>query len=302
MEHQNHSTGNSVSGHQTFTTSAGSPSFRVYVDMGSTIFANGSTVYSSKEDESKTCIDALGDDAHYKFSCRCGCGAQFAGYGKDIKAAAKVGRAFKPVPVLDSAPPTDVFTAGTIVGALNELKPSADTGVEIYDRRTRSVIRSSTTTHNAPDQTPEIELMAPSPYVSDRFLKKALYGLSDAEIDSYHENKPDPLEASGINLSERQPPAIGDMVYSLSTGAGPYSVIDYMHREVKLEGGETQRVLCALLRSDEGKYLGIPLADLALHFSGRAAVAKKRNWVWSSLMAVMAAVVGSGIAIGLYSL
>jgi hypothetical protein len=92
------------------------------------------------------------------------------------------------------------------------------------------------------------------------------------------------------------------MVYSLSTGAGPYSVIDYMHREVKLEGGEAQKVLCALLRSDEGQYLGIPLADLALHFSGRPAVAKKRNWIWSSLLAVMAAVIGSGIAIGFYTL
>lgn len=286
MEHQNHSNGNPAPNHQTFTSSAATPSFRVSVDMGTEQYANGRVVYTSQEDVDKTCIDSLKDDAHYRFACRCGCGAEFAGYGKDIKAAAKVGREFNPVPVITTTTGSDSsFTINSVVSTVDS------TGDLVLDDATLEGVEIRTKREEAAEKT--------RPYVSDRYLKKALYECSDDEIDAYQAENPDALELKGVDLSKRQPPAIGDLVYSLATGEGPYSVLEYVHQEVKVDGVGSTRVLCALVRTSTGRLKSIPLADLA-HHQRKMPELVSRSWIWSGLASVAAAMVGSGIALALY--
>lgn len=339
MEHQSHSNDNTAPDHQTFTTSANTPSFRVYVDMGTEQYANGSVVYTSQEDQDRMCVDSLKDGAHYRFQCRCGCGAQFAGFGKDIKAAAKIGGTFKPVPVVtktdggttittidaeprklntrwtagpdveltardkqymdwvaerankdvvlnDNASAVTGVSASAIIGALNELAVDGRGDADVVESPQR-----------------EEAAEKPRPYVSDRYLKKAQFGLSDDEIDAYHANRPDPLESRGVKLSERQPPAIGDVVYSLSTNDGPYTVLDYANRDVKVsnEGDIRATVLCALLRTTKGDYKSLPLADLAVDYEDRP-VKKSESSIWPILMAVTSGLLGSGLALSYFAL
>ena len=139
------------------------------------------------------------------------------------------------------------------------------------------------------------------PFVSDRYLKKANFGLTDDEIDAYHEGRADPLEAQGVNLAERQPPGIGDLVYSLATGEGPYSLLEYEQRDVSVDGGGTRRVVCGLCRTGSGGYKSIPLADLALHYIGRPIVKKRRRWL-PVFVVLTSSLVGSLVALAYYVL
>ena len=234
MEQQSHSNGKMTP--RTITTSASSPSFRVYVDMKTEQSTDDGTVYTSKEEAAaKTCIDSLGDDAHYRFSCRCGCGAEFAGYGKDIKAASKVGREFTPVPVCVPFANYPVQTtnsgslvvngtvaksltlpSSTIIEAVNGLAPgdgyvlqeSGSTlymttgayndlialwGSKILDGETVVITDAPVTAEASESQGVGTEKSRP--YVSDRFVMKAQFGLSDDEIDAHQEGRPDSLEA-----------------------------------------------------------------------------------------------------------
>lgn len=254
-------------------------------------YANGSVVYTSKQlGESKTCIDSLGDDAHYRFACRCGCGGEFAGYGKDIKAAAKVGRAFNPIPVdtkttspattvtVVDAPPRRLIATTSVEGTEGI---AADFGIVLKSKNKPKALKKETR------------------YVSDRYLKKALYGLTDDEINAYHDENPDPLEAQGVNLSDRQPPKIGDLVYSLATGEGPYSLLEYQQHEVGLEGGSKTKLLCGLCRTKTGDFEAIPLADLAVNWDERP-ITEKPSVLVPLVMAVISAAIGSALVVGSY--
>jgi len=305
--------------------------------------ADDGTVYTSKEEAAaKTCIDSLGDDAHYRFSCRCGCGAEFAGYGGDIKAASKVGREFTPVPVC--APFVDfpgqttnsgslvvngtavkslTLPSSTIVEAVNGLAPgdgdvsqsekptiymtseayndmTALWGSKILDGETVVITDGPATTEASESQGVGTEKSRP--YVSDRFVMKAQFGLSDDEIDAHQEGRPDSLEAQGYSLADRQPPGIGDLAYSLSTGDGPYSVIDYAQRELGVAGGGKVRTLCAILRDSRGHYQSAPLADLALHWAGRP---KPRSSILVPLVlafaSIASAAIGSAAVVGAFA-
>ena len=129
-----------------------------------------------------------------------------------------------------------------------------------------------------------------------------MYSLSDADIDAYHEDRPDPLEAQGVNLSERQPPAIGDLVYSLATGEGPYTLLEYKDHEVKLDDGGVNRLLCGICRTGSGRYLRLPLADLANHWSARPKTSTRRWGKIATVIAMLAAsIAGSAIALVYYA-
>lgn len=293
MEHQSHSNGNSTPDHQNITTSVGTPSFRVYVDMGTEQYdANGTVVYSSpQESVDSTCVDSLNDDSHYRFSCRCGCGAQFAGYGKDIKAAAKVGGNFKPVPVPAPIKTTLTTTESSDVVWV-DAKPRAPDVVHAVEA-TVDITETAEVDHGGLEETPEKQ----RPYVSDRYLTKAQFGLSDDEIDLYQESRPDPLEARGVDLSRRQPPGIADLVYSLSTGEGPYSLLEYQQHDIQLETGGQIRVLCALCRTAAGNYRILPLADLAIHYAERPVVKRARRWALPLMVVLCSSAVSAAVSL-----
>lgn len=321
MEHQDHSNGNGAPKHQVSSTTTSSttttslPSFRVYVDMGTEQFANGPVVYtSSNDDEKKTCIDSLSDDAHYRFSCRCGCGAEFAGFGRDIKASGKIGRApLDSVNLTSNGSAQVTLTPNTVVvtqpGHGLVMDDQAADKIEIKgepkklnakwslehtaDLASQYGVEINSNREEAAEKT--------RPFVSDRYLQKALWGISDDEIDDYRKNRPDPLEAKGVKLSERQPPAIGDLVYSLATGEGPYSLLEYQQHEVALDDGGTTKLLCGLCRTAGSRYKIIPLADLALHWAGRPVVQVKRRWVAPALMVLASSLIGSLAALAYFA-
>jgi hypothetical protein len=244
MGQHNHSNANRDLHHQTTPKTTKNPSFRVYVDMNQTYYPNKSTVYTSEAKENKTCIDSLNDDTHYKFTCRCGCGARMAGFGGDIKAASRMGRDLKPELMISETVNYEALPVSGPVSLPNNSKVDADS-IKITN-----------------------VLNLQQPFVSDRYLKKALYGLSDDEINSYHVNKPDSLELLGVNLADRQPPAIGELVHSLVTQEGPYTLIEYKDQEIKLDNGNLSRVLCGICRKGSGEYTSIPLADLTSCWDG----------------------------------
>lgn len=287
MEQQDHSNGNGALHHQTTSGTTSNPSFRVYVDMAQEHYSNSSAVYKDSDgEETKTCIDSLKDAAHYKFSCRCGCGAKMAGYGRDIKAASKLGRDLKPEPVSTI---THSCCSGTTMLNMDNIQAStANTNFQIYDGLQKP-----------PAEDEEVKL----PFVSDRYLKKAMYNLSDHEINDYHTDRPDPLEAQGVNLAERQPPAIGDLVYSLATGEGPYTLLEYKDHEVKLDDGGVNRLLCGVCRTGSGRYVSLPLADLSNHRTARPKTTTRR-WgrVASVIVMLAASIAGSAIAVAYHML
>jgi len=273
--------------------------------MGTQTFANGSVVYTSDEDQ-KTCIDNLKDDAHYRFSCRCGCGGQFAGFGRDLKASAKIGRApvvgvggdaehENAVAIRDpirAAIKADIYNAYNDhtheISSPREVIPVAPmTPVSMTQKILEEVVDVSET-----GGAPRAQL-----FVSDRYLKKAQFDLSDDEIDAYQEGKDDPLAEQGVELSRRQPPGIADLVYSLSTGEGPYSLLEYQQREVRIEGGGQTRVLCGLCRTAAGRYKTIPLADLAIHYAGRPVVKKARKWILPVVVVLTSSAVSAAVSL-----
>lgn len=316
MEHQDHSNENGASEHQvssvttsgtatTVTMSTAMPSFRVYVDMEEEQSSNDSVVYTAGDGSKKTCIDNLKNNAHYRFSCRCGCGAQFAGFGRDIKASGKIGRAGAEVVNVTSNDSAHVKITPEVVtitrpghGLImndNGSPVAATLAADLYSHGLidHTAIEHTSTPTKETDRSEAAD--TPRPFVSDRYLKKASFGLSDDEIDAYHETRSDPLEAQGVKLSERQPPAIGDMVYSLATGEGPYSLLEYQQHEIDLTDGGKSRLLCGLCRTDTGGYKIIPLADLALHYDGRPIVKKRRPWL-VPLVILGSSLVGSLVA------
>lgn len=291
MAHRNHSNGNVTPEHQvssittTGTTTPKMPSFRVYVDMGTENFANGSVVYTSQVDSPKTCVDALKDDVHYRFDCRCGCGGGFAGYGRDIKASGKIGR---PTPKVVTHAGFGIISATGTTNAINITCTTPVGASIIWDDQTKA-------------ESAEV-VEKPLPFVSDRYLKKAVYSLSDDEIDEYHKNHPDPLQEKVFNLAERQPPGIGDVVYSLSTDEGPFTVIDYTQKSVSVDGANIN-VCHGVVRNDEGKLINIPLADLAIHYPARPKKTKLTgHWLWPVFVVVTASIIGSTLAIAQFAL
>lgn len=313
MEHQGHSNWNSSLHHHTFTTSASSPSFRVEVDMGTEEFANGKVVYTSVEDENRTCVESLKDDAHYRFQCRCGCGATFAGYGKDIRAAARVGGDITAFPADPQIGDQWYNERTNTIYVCTDRKGNCPVWSEVKAASTINVepakLDATWSLEEAVDlmddwcedeeivvETEKREEAAekPRPYVSDRYLKKAQFDLSDEEIDVYAEGKDDPLVSLGVDLSRRQPPAIADLVYSLVTGQGPMTLLEYQDKEIKVEG-EKKRILCGLCRTKKGKYVKVPLADLAVEYPGREVAGGS---FWRTALMMLAAGIG-GSVIGL---
>ena len=267
MDQQDHSNDNLSVYHQTFTASTKTPSFRVEVDMRTNPFSTDQTSYTSNEGETRMCVESLRDDSHYRFQCRCGCGATFAGYGKDIRAAARVGGDITAFPS-DPQIGDQWFNERT-----NTIYVCTDRN---GDRPVWSKVETGLTTadyydlKNAVDALLEEEPKKGSTevFVSDRYLKKAQFDLSDEEIDAYAETQEDPLETRGVDLSRRQPPAIAAQVYSLSTGDGPLTLLDYKDQEIKVDGNK-HRILSGVCRSQKGRYVTLPLADLTIDCPAR---------------------------------
>lgn len=243
-------------------------------------FENGQVSYTNAFGAKKRCVDSLKDDVRYSFDCRCGCGSGFSGYGRDIKASRNLGQSTFPAVMnmhshvlpLVSNPPS-VLTTSTPAG-----------GIQFVSSDVLGAI--------ARTEKPE------RPFVSDRYLKKAMFDLNDDEIDQDAEATDDQLETEGFRLSERKPPAIGDLVYSLATNRGPYSLIDYGKKEVTFPDGDTVTVLCGLVRTAKGDHIKIPLADLANHWGDRPTEKRK----WSGFMKMIgAAIIGSAIVVGHYA-
>jgi hypothetical protein len=237
MEHQDHSTENGAPEHlispiTTATTSSGTPSFRVYKDMGTENFANGQVLYKGPDGSSKNCLDALNDDERYNYGCRCGCSAVFSGFGRDIKAAFSIGQSTFPA----------ILALGDT--GTNELLYDASTGT------VESVTPVTTETVTTPTS---IEIKRP--FVFDRYIKKAIFGLSDDEIDALDQ------EGETFELSNRNPPGIGELAWSLSSQTGPFVVVEYVREKVKV-GKQVHDVWHALVKTPKGGFVSLPLADL----------------------------------------
>ena len=292
MEQHNHSNGNGVLHHQASSKTTNNPSFRVYVDMIQEHYPNNSTVYTSEDKKKKTCISTLIDDSHYKFACRCGCGARMAGYGRDIKAASRMGRDLKPEILFNDVITTTPVSLPKPISFSNA--PLNASTLKVNDIKLDDIKLDDIKLDDIKlDETFNLQ-----PFVSDRYLKKALYGLSDDEINSYHEDKPDPLELRGVNLAERQPPAIGELVYSLATREGPYTLIEYKDQEIKPDNGILSRVLCGLCRKNSGKYLSIPLADLVTYEGDNSLL--RQQWSKSKTLLVMISISILGSIVGYF--
>lgn len=297
MEHQNHSTENGAPEHlispiTTTTTSSGTPSFRVYKDMGTENFANGRVSYRAQDGSSKNCLDALNDDERYNYGCRCGCSAVFSGLGRDIKAAFSIGQSTFPA----------ILALGNT--GTSEIAYNSTTGVS-------ETVTTVSSTHIKPltsDEAAKVEIkkarveMAEKlrPFVSDRYIKKAVFGLTDNEIDADHEENPDLLTTEKVKLSERQPPGIGDLVYELSSGQGPYTLVDYVRKTIKLDGGDSHGVFCGIVRTAKGDLIRIPLADLAHHWADRPVAKAKSKWLRTVVMMITSSAIGSAAIIACY--
>ncbi|MGD9729203.1 MAG: hypothetical protein AB7L09_03305 [Nitrospira sp.] len=253
--------------------------------MGNEQFANGRVVYTSEHDTNRSCVESLRDDAHYRFTCRCGCGAQFAGYGKDIKAAARIGGTFDPKPVME--------TTGTVV-------TSTGLTVTTPPRSSCDQTCSNWEVEDQPDPKGE-EVTNVAPFVSDRYLKKAQFGLTDAEIEADAAERGDPLESLGFKLSMRQPPAIADQVYSLATGEGPMTLLEYKYQKINVDENP-HRILCGICRTSRGNYVSIPLADLALSARPTRPRIGRPHWSILFLMMVLSATVGSAVVHSLWQM
>lgn len=262
-------------------------------------------VYTSQEDTPKTCIELLKGSVHYKFLCRCGCGATFAGYGRDIKAADIVGRdshavrSFKPVPQPKpetpkvAAPPepspvpapifavtgqsgSDVtITASGLTDTLSSNlvfhQPSQPTPVTLdsawanQPAAPKIIIDSSDLVMSTSQETTEAqpaqkEETPPRPLVPDRLIKKAVWKLTEDEVNETAEETD--LTIALTKLSDRDPACVGDRVYSLATGRGPFTLVEYSQKNIKSEDGESYRVFVGVLLDADGKCVSLPAADL----------------------------------------
>ena len=257
----------------TITTSKGSTLIRVEMSMDNTNRQNESTIYTSTTNGYMCAIDDLIDTDHYEFICRCGCGDRFAGYGSDIKAANVVGVESDSIQVEGSnvnleenLPPyqaTTVSVGTAWIADREDFEESFTVGNGQCMEMTVASIQPTEEEMKA-----DLELVEGSPiaarrYVSDRYVMKAIWGLTDEEIDrvSRETDHKDLLETMGVDLSRRQPPAIASKVYSMSTGEGPFTLVDYKDTYMSV-GRESHKVLCGVCRNDRGKLQAIPLADL----------------------------------------
>lgn len=221
MEHQHHSNHLS-SPSQTLTTS--SPGTWVYLDM-TQMHAEPGMVYQTASGNSCN-FNELQDSEHYTFKCRCGCGELFAGYGRDIRSAARI----------DSEPQTPSYEATQ--------SESISAQVEFA--------------------------MKVRPFVSDRYIQKAIFKLSDDEIDGLAEQraaqgKVDPVIEHGGGAEDNDPPEVGCTVYSKVTRDGPYTVLDFTMARIVFGDGDarqTHQTWCGVLRTSDGSYIHIPVGDL----------------------------------------
>jgi hypothetical protein len=226
-------------------------------------FANGHVSYQNEC--KKSCINSLKDDVRYRFDCRCGCPGGFSGLGKDIKASGNLGQ------------PTSTRSAPSVL-TIND--------------SCSNVVLSSIAATNGSKSAKE------RPFVSDRYLKKAVFGLNDDEIDEDSKSHEDGLAVKGMNLADRRPPGIGELVYSLATNRGPYSLLDYGNMTVKLPDGESRSIFCGIVRTAKGDHIKIPLADLANHWGDRPV--EKTPSRWPRLLGMIASsIIGSAIVVAL---
>lgn len=181
---------------------------------------NPGFVYKTKSGNTVSFND-IQDEAHYSFSCRCGCEASFAGYGKDIKSAARISKS-----------PDEVAK-------------------EVNTARVEFAMKTS-------------------PFVSDRFLQKAVFKLTDDEIDALaveraKEGKVDPVIEHGGAAEGNEPVQVGTSVYSKVTREGPFTLTDFTMANIKVGEGDTamvHRTYCGILRTPTGHYITVPVGDL----------------------------------------
>lgn len=213
--------------------------------------------YSSSDGAKITDISSLKDDVNYRYYCRCGCGAWFAGYGYDLKASSSVG------PNVYISESESVDTLSKEDGQSSQKTDEDDNTVNIHKTILEdTAIIDSRKVFQEDKQNEQNSAHSSNsrrPFVPDRFLKKALWGLSDDEIDS-EANKTSTQITN--RLSDRDPPAVGDLVVSVSTGDGPYTLLDYAHREIQVDHESKHRVYCGIIRSSSGRCSSVPLADL----------------------------------------
>lgn len=165
------------------------------------------------------------DEIHYSWTCRCGCGSTVAGYGKDIKSAARI-----------------------------HSQPTVNSG-EVATRENAARLEFS---------------MKIRPYVSDRFIQKSIFKLTDDEIDAMaaqraKEGKVDPVIEHGGAAEGHEPVQVGTTAYSKVTREGPFTVADFTMADIKVGEGETamlHKTYCGVLRTESGRYITVPVADL----------------------------------------
>lgn len=220
MEHHHHSTYPTAAG-QTVTTSTAAK--WVYRDMTHSNVPSP-VIFRTKSGKDFQFKD-LESDAHYSFPCRCGCGDTFAGYGRDIKFAAKIG-----------------FQTPSLV---------SETSAEVAATRMEFAMKVR-------------------PFVSDRYIQKAIFKLTDDEIDQMAEQKVlegkvDPVIQHGGGADGNEPPEVGVTVWSKVTGQGPFTVMDFTMAKIKVNDGELAQIhqtYCAVLREKSGRYITVPVGDL----------------------------------------
>lgn len=110
------------------------------------------------------------------------------------------------------------------------------------------------------------------PFVSDRYIQKAIFKLSDDEIDELAKareaaGKVDPVIENGGGAEDNDPPEVGNTVYSKVTRDGPYTVADFAMARVRVNEGNLATVQdlsmwCGILRTTDGRYINIPVGDL----------------------------------------
>lgn len=269
MEHQSHSTYSGPDGH---TVTVSIPGHRVYIDMTSSS-EKPKVCYKSPGGHVVELVDALDDETHYRFECRCGCAAQFAGFGKDVKAAARIGRPVRTPPIA---------------------RPSGDNN-----------------SHEHVDHQVREFAMKVRPFVSDRYIQKSMFNLTDDQIDDLatKKNEVDPVIAAGGGQDGRDPPEVGATVRSKSTGDGPFTVVDFTNSKIII-GEEKQEHLtwCGVLRTTSGNYTTLPVADLVKVDEPRAFLVDPRTYrtpvtglVLKAGLALVAAWTAAVIGLGAYA-
>jgi hypothetical protein len=109
-------------------------------------------------------------------------------------------------------------------------------------------------------------------FVSDRYIQKAIFKLTDDEIDQIAaqrtaEGKLDPVIEHGGGAEDNDPPEVGSTVYSRVTREGPYTVTDFTMAKIRVnpDDADLAQVIstwCGVLRTPNGDYISIPVGDL----------------------------------------